>query len=77
IIKLIFLGSLAGNPILSKVVKKFNLDINILGGAIDLLSTMQVGHLIVELIGDIKNQKEAIKWFSSLKVGVEVIYDGN
>ncbi|MGL5378087.1 MAG: methionine ABC transporter ATP-binding protein [Cetobacterium sp.] len=77
IIKLIFLGSLAGNPILSKVVKKFNLDINILGGAIDLLSTMQVGHLIVELIGDIKNQEEAIKWFSSLKVGVEVIYDGN
>ncbi|MGL5797175.1 MAG: methionine ABC transporter ATP-binding protein, partial [Cetobacterium sp.] len=77
IIKLIFLGSLAGNPILSKVVKKFNLDINILGGAIDLLSTMQVGHLIVELIGDTKNQEEATKWFSSLKVGVEVIYDGN
>ncbi|MDX8336759.1 methionine ABC transporter ATP-binding protein [Candidatus Cetobacterium colombiensis] len=76
IIKLMFLGSVAGDPILSKAVRKFNLDINVLGGAIDLLSTMQVGHLIVELIGDISQQDEAIKWFPNLDVGVEVIYNG-
>ena len=76
VIKLMFLGSVAGDPILSKAVKKFNIDINVLGGAIDLLSTMQVGHLIVELIGDMDKQNEAIAWFPSLDVGVEVIYDG-
>ncbi len=76
IIKLMFLGSVAGDPILSKAVRKFNLDINVLGGAIDLLSTMQVGYLIVELIGDISQQDEAIKWFPNLDVGVEVIYNG-
>ena len=76
IIKLMFLGSIAGDPILSKAVKKFNLDINVLGGTIDLLVTMQVGHLIVELIGDLNKQDEAIAWFPSLDVGVEVVYDG-
>ena len=76
IIKLMFLVSIAGDPILSKAVKKFNLDINVLGGTIDLLVTMQVGHLIVELIGDLNKQDEAIAWFPSLDVGVEVVYDG-
>lgn len=77
IIKLMFLGSVTGDPILSKAVRKFDLDINVLGGTIDLLSTMQVGHLIVELMGDEEKQNEAIKWFPNLDVGVEVIYNGN
>lgn len=76
VIKLMFLGSIAGDPILSKAVRKFDLDINVLGGSIDLLATMQVGHLIVELIGDLEKQNEAIEWFPSLDVGVEVVYNG-
>lgn len=76
VIKLMFLGSVAGDPILSKAVRKFNIDINVLGGAISLLSTVQVGHLVVELMGDIEKQNEAIEWFPNLDVGVEVIYDG-
>lgn len=76
IIKLLFLGSVAGDPIISKAVRQFNLDVNILGGTINLLSTMQVGHLIVELVGDMDKQNEAIEWFPSLDVGVEVVYNG-
>ncbi|MGL5175961.1 MAG: methionine ABC transporter ATP-binding protein [Cetobacterium sp.] len=76
VIKLMFLGSVAGDPILSKAVRKFDLDINVLGGSIDLLATMQVGHLVVELIGDLEKQNEAIEWFPSLDVGVEVVYNG-
>lgn len=76
VIKLMFLGSLTGDPILSKAVRKFDLDINVLGGSIDLLATMQVGHLVVELIGDLEKQNEAIEWFPSLDVGVEVVYNG-
>ena len=76
IIKLLFLGSVAGDPIISKAVRQLNLDVNILGGTINLLSTMQVGHLIVELVGDMDKQNEAIEWFPSLDVGVEVVYNG-
>ncbi|MGL4534064.1 MAG: methionine ABC transporter ATP-binding protein [Fusobacteriaceae bacterium] len=76
IIKLMFLGSVARDPILSRVVRKFDLDINVLGGSVDILSTMQVGHLIVELIGDAQKQNEAIAWFESADVSVEVLYNG-
>ncbi|MBC2857281.1 ATP-binding cassette domain-containing protein [Cetobacterium sp. 2A] len=76
IIKLIFLGSLAGDPILSRTVKKFDLDINVLGGTVNVLSTMQVGHLIVELIGDMKKQDDAIEFFEDSDVKVEVLYNG-
>lgn len=76
IVKLMFLGAVAGDPILSKAVKNFNLDINVLSGAMDLLSGMVIGHLIVELMGDMEKQNKAITWFQSVDVGVEVIYNG-
>lgn len=76
IVKLKFLGVIAGEPVLSQAVRKFDIDLNIIGGSTDNLSTMQVGHLYVEFIGDIQKQKEAIKWFEEAGVIVEVIYDG-
>ncbi|MGL4732137.1 MAG: NIL domain-containing protein [Fusobacteriaceae bacterium] len=49
---------------------------NILGGSVDILSTMQVGHLTVELVGEMKKQDAAIEWFGSSDVTAEVIYNG-
>lgn len=76
IIKLKFLGTIAEEPIISQVIKNFDIDLNIIGGSIDNLSTMQVGHLYIELIGDITKQKQAIKWFKEAGVIIEVIYNG-
>lgn len=77
IIKLKFLGSIAQEPIISQAIRKFNIDLNIIGGSIDNLSTMQVGHLYIELVGDMEKQKQAIQWFSEESgVIAEVIYDG-
>ncbi|MGL4253436.1 MAG: methionine ABC transporter ATP-binding protein [Fusobacteriaceae bacterium] len=76
IIKLLFLGSVSKDPILSRAIRKFDLDINILGGSVDILSTMQVGHLTVELVGEMKKQDAAIEWFGSSDVTAEVIYNG-
>lgn len=76
ILKLKFLGVIAEDPIISKVIRNFDIDLNIISGSIDNLSTMQVGHLYVELIGDIEKQKSAIKWLEEYGVFVEVIYDG-
>lgn len=77
IVKLEFLGTIAEEPIISKAVRTFNIDFSIIGGAIDHLSTMKVGHLYIELSGDIEQQREAIEWFKN-EAGVltEVIYDG-
>ena len=77
IIKLKFLGSIAQEPIISQAIKKFNIDLNIIGGSIDNLSTMQVGHLYIELVGDMEKQKQAIQWFGEESgVIAEVIYNG-
>ena len=76
IVKLKFLGVIAGDPIISKAIRQFDIDLNIIEGSIDNLSTMQVGHLHVELVGDMNKQKEAIKWFEECGVITEVIYDG-
>lgn len=76
IIKLKFLGTIAEEPIISQVIKNFDIDLNIIGGSIDNLSTMQVGHLYIELIGDITKQKQAIEWFKEAGVIIEVIYNG-
>lgn len=77
ILKLEFLGILADEPIISKAIRKFDIDLSILGGSIDNLSTMKVGHLYIELAGDMEKQNEAIKWFKNeADVITEVIYDG-
>lgn len=77
VLKLEFLGILADEPIISKAIRKFDIDVSILGGSIDNLSTMKVGHLYIELIGDMKKQEEAIDWFKNeADVITEVIYDG-
>lgn len=76
IVKLKFLGGIAEEPIISQTIRKFDIDLNIIGGSIDNLSTMQVGHLYIELVGDMEKQKQAIDWFEESGVFVEVIYDG-
>lgn len=51
IIRLSFLGDSAKKPIVSKIIKNFNIDVNILSGNINKLQSNSVGHLILELIG--------------------------
>ena len=76
IVKLKFLGVIAEEPIISQATRKFDIDLNIISGSIDNLSTIQVGHLYVELVGNFEKQRQAIKWFEESGVIVEVIYDG-
>ncbi|WMM23768.1 methionine ABC transporter ATP-binding protein [Tissierella sp. MB52-C2] len=73
LIRLSFLGDSSKKPIISKVIKNFNIDVNILSGNINKLQSTSVGHLILELIGE---DEEISKVFSFLKnedVHVEVI----
>ncbi|WP_443863004.1 methionine ABC transporter ATP-binding protein [Fusobacterium ulcerans] len=76
IVKLKFLGTIAEEPIISQALRKFDIDFSIIGGSIDHLSTMKVGHLFIELSGDMEQQQEAIEWFNESGVIVEVIYNG-
>lgn len=76
IVKLNFMGPNVGDPVITKAARTFNIDMNIIGGTIENLATMNVGHLILELAGDLDKQKETLKWFNKEGVFTEVIYDG-
>ncbi len=76
IIKLSYIGITIEKPIISQLVRKFDVDVSILAGSIDKLVTNSVGHLILELSGDMENQIRSIEWLEKNKLGIEVLYNG-
>ena len=77
IVKVKFIGTSTQEPIISKVIKEYGIDISVLGGTIDKLATMNIGHLYLELDGDLSAQDKAIELMRTMDVIVEVIYNGN
>ena len=73
LIRLSFLGDSAKKPIVSKMVKKFDVHINILSGNINELMSTSVGYLILEVLGKQKDINAAIDYLNSQNVNVEVI----
>lgn len=73
IIRLTFLGDSAKKPIVSKAIRGFDIDINILSGNINKLQESSVGHLILELLGEDVEIDRAISFLQNENVHVEVI----
>ena len=73
IIRLTFLGDSAKKPIVSNVIKNFDIHINILSGNINKLQLSSVGHLILELIGEDAEIHRALTFLKDENVHVEVI----
>lgn len=73
LIRLSYLGDSAKEPIVSKMVKNFNIHANILSGNINELMSTSVGYLILELLGEDNEIKNAIAYLKNQNVSVEVI----
>ncbi|CAK7085381.1 methionine ABC transporter ATP-binding protein [Tissierella carlieri] len=73
LIRLSFLGDSAKKPIVSKIIRSFNIDVNILSGNINKLQSTSVGHLILELIGEDEEINKALSFLENEDVHVEVI----
>jgi D-methionine transport system ATP-binding protein len=65
-----FLGDAADQPILASLVRKFNLDVNILGGSIQSIGNNRIGRLQVEMKGQQADQ--ALDYLRSLDLRLEV-----
>ena len=76
IIKLSYLGEKTKKPLISTLIKSFGVDISIISGSIDKLTSTNVGHLILELEGPLEMQEESINWLKDEGLGIEVIYNG-
>lgn len=73
IIRLSFLGETAKEPFISKISRKFDIDVNILSGNINKLQSSNVGHLVVEFTGDDEEVEKALNYLRKNDVHVEVI----
>lgn len=73
LIRLSYLGDSANQPIVSKVIKNFSIDVNILSGNINKLQESNVGHLILELIGEDEEINRVISFLNNESIHVEVI----
>jgi len=73
LIRLSFLSDSAKKPIVSKVIRNFNIDVNILSGNINKLQESNVGHLILELIGEDDEINRALSFLENENVHVEVL----
>ena len=76
IVRLTFKGKMAGEPIISDLVRKCDVDVNILSGWIDRLETNMIGTLVVELIGTPTGISQALDYVSGKSIYVEVIENG-
>ncbi|MEN6435142.1 MAG: ATP-binding cassette domain-containing protein [Anaerolineaceae bacterium] len=65
-----FIGDAADQPILANLVRKFELDVNILGGSIQSVGNNRIGRLQVEMRGQQANQ--ALEYLRSLGLRLEV-----
>ena len=73
IVRLSFIGNSAGDPIVSGMVKKFDVDINIIYGNIDSLKDIPFGTLVIEISGSAAGIKNALQYLHEQQLKVEVI----
>ena len=76
LVRLNFKGDITKKPVISNMIKKYAIDVNILLGGVDKLQENIVGNLVVELLGDSKEIKCAIEYLEDNNVRCEVIENG-
>lgn len=73
LVRLSFEGQQAKEPILSHLVKTYQIEANILSGGLDYLQEMVIGHLIVELSGPPHEFDQALIFLKNQHVNCEVL----
>lgn len=73
IVRLSFIGDCASEPIVSGMVKRFDVDVSILYGNIDQLKDVPFGTLIFEVSGEKEGIKNALNYLRAQQLKTEVI----
>lgn len=73
LVRLTFKGSAAGEPVITNLIRKFPIDVNILMGGIDVLQEDAVGNLVVEFSGESDKLSQARDYLESRGVHYEEI----
>lgn len=74
LLHLSFKGESAKQPIISKMIKQFAVDVNILLGGIDRLQNVTIGNLVIELTGSVDDMEKAYRFLKEQGVICEEVY---
>lgn len=73
-LRLYFLGDSSKEAIISRLIKEFEIDANILAGSIERIQNCSVGNLLIKLSGNRENINAAIKYLNNKKdLRIEVL----
>src|SRR5690625_1522072 len=75
IFRITFQGESASEPLLSKISKKFSIDVNVLFGNITELQGQPFGNLIVSLDGDSAEINQVIKYIQEQKIAIREVIE--
>lgn len=67
-LRLSFRGEKAKKPLISRLIRHANVEINILAGSIDALQGEVIGHLIIELVGDVTEKLKAHEYLQNEQI---------
>lgn len=73
LLRISFRGDVASEPLMSQLVEKFSLKINILQANIENIHEVMIGILVVEVMGDLNQLEQGIAFLKSKGVQVEVL----
>ena len=72
-LKLKFNEEQADKPYIAEIIKRYDAEINILGGSIDKLSNTVVGNLTIEISAEEEKIKTIVKWLEKNHLELEVL----
>lgn len=76
VVQLTFVGDAAEQPLITELIRQYELTVNILQGKISQTQHGSYGTLFIHLDGDEREVEKAISYISSQGVGMEVIENG-
>lgn len=74
--RLSYVGESSKKPIISQMIRNFEIDVNILSGNINELMSTSVGNLLIQITGEKVEIDKAIEWLNKQQVRMEVIWNG-
>ena len=73
LVRLSFKGKEAAEPVISRIIKQYDVEVNILLGWIESLEGMLIGNLVIEISASEPNLKRAFQYLHEQKVHYEII----
>lgn len=71
--RVLFTGANVQSPLISQMVKKFDIDVNILSGNIEAVQSKEIGHLVLKFVGEQKAIADSIAWLQAQGLSVNTL----